>query len=161
MNRWSYEVHLKRLPLHSAYTNDPPSARFNFTISSFPDPLPHYCISLKMLSSFFDYFGALLVSTNPLNEEFRLHFLLNFLIILTYPSTILLHPFLHFPLRCPSVVLCATGRPPTTPSLPPLVIWQPIGDPAAPVGMVRRLLRSVAIATYPAMIDSPRSPRGP
>ena len=75
-----------------------------------------------MLSSFLDLFGALLVLANLLNEEFRLHFLRNFLTILTYPSTILLHPFLHFPLRCPSAVLCATGRPSTTPSLPPFAI---------------------------------------
>ena len=75
-----------------------------------------------MLSSFLDHFGALLVLANPLNEEFRPHSLLDFLNILTYPATILLHPFLHFPLRCPSVLLCATGRPSTTPSLPPFAI---------------------------------------
>ena len=71
-----------------------------------------------MLSSFLHRFGPLLVLTNPLKEEFRLHFLRNFLIILTYPSTILLHIFLLFPLHRSSAVLRATGRPSTTPSLP-------------------------------------------
>ena len=75
-----------------------------------------------MLSSFIDHFWALIILANPVNEEFRLYFLHNFLIILTYPSTILLHFFLLFPLRCPSTVLCATGRPFTTPSLSPLAI---------------------------------------
>ena len=71
-----------------------------------------------MLSSFFDRFGALVVLTNSLNEGFHLHFL----IILTYPSTILPHLFLLFPLYRPSAVLRATSRPSTTLSLPPLAI---------------------------------------
>ena len=75
-----------------------------------------------MLSNFLDYFGALFVLAIPLNEEFRLHFLCNFLIRLTYPFTILLHLFLLFPLRHPSTVLCAASRPSTTLSLPPLTI---------------------------------------
>ena len=36
----------------------------------------------------------------------------------------------------------------------------PIGDPAPPVGMVRRPSRPVAIATCPTTISSPRLPRG-
>ena len=75
---------------------------------------PRYCTSFKMLSCFLNYFKALLMLANPLNEEFCLYLLCNFLIILTHPSTILLHIFLLFPLRYPSVVLHAMGGSSTT-----------------------------------------------
>ena len=87
-----------------------------------PNPSPHYCTSLKMLSSFLDRFGLLLVLTNPYNEEFRLLFLHNFLIALACPSTIFLHLFLLCPLCHTHAVPRATRRPSTTPSLPPLAI---------------------------------------
>ena len=111
-----------------------------------------------MLSSFLDHFGALLVLANPPNEEFHLHFLHNFLIILTYPSTIPLHPFLHFPLRCPSAVLCAMDRPPTTASLPPFAIptadrrsrsTGQHGSPTATVGSHCHLPRNDRLSTLP------------
>ena len=104
-----------------------------------------------MLSNFLVRFGSLLVLTNLLNEEFRLHFLCNFLITLTYPSTIFLH------LLC----LCLLRQHTHTRSL--ACNWQtvhdsvpasacnpegrrPLGDPTPPVDMVPRLLWLVAIA---------------
>ena len=134
-----------------------PLASFhNFII---PNSSPLYCTSLKMLSSFLDHFGTLLALTNPLNGGFRLHFLCNFLIIPTYPSTIVPYLFLLFPLHCPSAVLHAIGRPSPTLSLPLLAI--PIADQRSPtpIGMVHRPPWSVAIATCPTSIDS-RAPQG-
>ena len=86
------------------------------------NPSPHYCTSLKMLSSFLDSLGPLLVLTNTINEEFCLHFLRDFLITLAYPSIIFLRLFLLCPLRHPPAVPRAMGRLSTTPYLPLLTI---------------------------------------
>ena len=118
-----------------------------------------------MLSSFLDHFGALLVFTNPLNEEFRLNFLRNCLIILTHHSTILLHLFFLFPLCRPSAVLRATGRPSTTSSLPPFAIPTADrksrgtgrhGSPTATVGGHCHLPRIDRLPTFPGGVVGPK-----
>ena len=87
-----------------------------------PNPSPFYCTYFKMLSNFLDRFAPLLVLTSLLNEEFCLHFLCNFLITLSYSSTIFLHLLLLCPLCHPPTEPRAMGRSSPTPSLPPLAI---------------------------------------